>query len=532
MAFKAPAPSASAAQGITRRASQGRNGTHDEGYFGDDSNEINNDANVSNSGPNSSFKNNNDGNRDKNSDTIGSNDNNFNGSNNGKNYSAGPTKFGEWPSRWRLTSSENSPGIMMTSNLGSTSSTSRDLRSERNFDSEFKPQNGQVSVADAALRALADDLERGADWVVSDGEDSYESEDSVDEWGRPTLRSRLSSAADEILAESFQEDAARPTSCFKVLATMTQIFTIILIAASCLYLLQQLFPDVNQAIKDWATWANSVGWQAMLAFCFVAAALLLIPGVPGSLLCFSCGAVFEFKKAFLIAGGAHHLGACMAFLSARLLCRTRFERLLLSRPTLRNMSAAARKEQWKVTFLSRFIVMPVQIKNYLFGVLPVTFPCFFIMSFLGDFQSTVFSVYLGSVSQTILDTSTNSRPLKSGAVSNGSELASEADAVADSWLPMLSLILAVAMTTLASIVARRSYMRVLAELKAEDAVTPNHRLSTHSSRRTRTMRSFEASSSPLNEADEADEYEEDMEQHDDSDDYEDDPNADQKRLLP
>lgn len=46
--------------------------------------------------------------------------------------------------------------------------------------------------------------------------------------------------------------------------------------------------------------------------------------------------------------------------------------------------------------------MPVQLKNYIFGVLPVSFKCFFSMAFLGDLQSTFFSVYLGSISKDIL----------------------------------------------------------------------------------------------------------------------------------
>ncbi|GBG24386.1 Hypothetical Protein FCC1311_006042 [Hondaea fermentalgiana] len=342
----------------------------------------------------------------------------------------------------------------------------------RDKDREYKPRHDEVSITEAALRVLADDLERGADWVVSDGEEEPESdEDSLDEWGRPTLRSRLSSAADEILAETFQEDAARPTTWFRVITIVAQVFLVILVAGAGFYTLQQLFPDVNEAIKAWALWANGMGFGGTLVFGLAVAGVLLVPGVPGSLVCFSIGAVFEFRKAYCIAAGAHHVGACTAFLAARLLCRTRFEKLLLSRPTLRNMSAAARKEQWRVTFLSRFIVMPVQIKNYLFGVLPVTFRCFFLMAFLGDFQSILFSVYLGSVSQTLLEAgASRGASGKGDSTSSTANESGETSTNHESWLPMLSLLLAIIMTTIASIVARRSYMRVLAELKTEETL--------------------------------------------------------------
>jgi len=305
------------------------------------------------------------------------------------------------------------------------------------------------------LNALANDLERGAELVVSDESDDSFDEERLDAefFGEEgTLRSRLSSTASDIIAESFQEDlpsagGKRRNTWWRILMSVLQACLVITLIVAAVYFFEEMFPDLNSQIKDWANWADSVGTWGTAAFILFAGILLMIPGVPGSLLCFSCGAVFGFIKGVFVAGTAHHIGACFAFLFARKLCKSRFERMLLTRPTLKNISLAASFEQWKVTFLSRFIVMPVQIKNYLFGVLPVTFKCFFTMAFLGDFQSTLATVYIGSVSSSILENAGDSENTK------------------NSWLSMFSLFTAILMTTIASIVARRAYTRVIADLK-------------------------------------------------------------------
>jgi hypothetical protein len=174
---------------------------------------------------------------------------------------------------------------------------------------------------------------------------------------------RLNSEMDELIVDSFNEHYSEGWK-MKAATTVLQVGVLVTALAVLVYSVQQVFPDLKEQLKSWASWANGQGDRGAAAFALGAALIMLVPGVPGSLLCFTCGTVFPFGRALLIAATGHHLGACLAFAIARVACRTRFEKLLVTRPTLKTMSAAAKIQQWKVTFLSRFIVMPVQIKNY------------------------------------------------------------------------------------------------------------------------------------------------------------------------
>jgi hypothetical protein len=174
---------------------------------------------------------------------------------------------------------------------------------------------------------------------------------------------RLNSEMDELIVDSFNEHYSEGWK-MKAATTVLQVGVLVTFLAVLVYSVQQVFPDLKEQLKSWASWANGQGDRGAVAFSLGAALIMLVPGVPGSLLCFTCGTVFPFGRALLIAAAGHHIGACLAFVIARVACRTRFEKLLVTRPTLKTMSAAAKIQQWKVTFLSRFIVMPVQIKNY------------------------------------------------------------------------------------------------------------------------------------------------------------------------
>ena len=92
-----------------------------------------------------------------------------------------------------------------------------------------------------------------------------------------------------------------------------------------------MFPDLAATFKAYASWANSTGAYGKAVFVFGAGLLLLIPGVPGSLLCFTCGAVFPLKTALVVAAVGHHIGACLAFLLSRNVMRSSFDRLIASK---------------------------------------------------------------------------------------------------------------------------------------------------------------------------------------------------------
>jgi len=323
-----------------------------------------------------------------------------------------------------------------------------------------------------------DDVEVFVDVDVSS--DESDSEDGDEDELLQKIKRRADSTAEEIIVDSFNENLQTGWKT-KTLISILQALLVITVVGLGMFGLKMAFPDAADTLKAWASWANDVEYGT-LVFAFLAGMILLIPGVPGSLLCFTCGTVFPFSQAFFVAAVGHHLGSCVAFLIARFLCRTRFEKMMLSRPTLKMMSIAAKMEQYKVTFLSRFIVMPVQIKNYLFGVLPVSFWCFFSMAFLGDLQSTLFSVYLGSISSNLLENASQEAGID---MTMGG---------ASSWIPVVSIMVAVFMTTLASIVARRAYLQVLCEFRSEEVATQSGRVITVRKRRKRRPSSFRSAS--------------------------------------
>lgn len=92
----------------------------------------------------------------------------------------------------------------------------------------------------------------------------------------------------------------------------------------------EMFPNLATTFRAYASWANSTGAYGKAVFALGAGFLLLVPGVPGSLLCFTCGAVFPLRTALVIAAIGHHIGACTAFLLSRNVMRSSFDRLIAS----------------------------------------------------------------------------------------------------------------------------------------------------------------------------------------------------------
>jgi hypothetical protein len=111
------------------------------------------------------------------------------------------------------------------------------------------------------------------------------------------------------------------------------------------------------------------------------------------------------------------------------------------------------------------------------------------MAFLGDTQSILFSTYLGSISKSVLESAAKGAIAISAATAADQQLRTpppgpqvvigvvelengqfdlETGTTAG-WLPVLSLLVAASMTTIASVVARRAYLQVLCEIKLDQA---------------------------------------------------------------
>ena len=143
-----------------------------------------------------------------------------------------------------------------------------------------------------------------------------------------------------------------------------------------------------------ADWCRAEGETGAVAFALLVAVLMMLP-VPITPVLATVGAVLPFGRAMVVATGGRQLGGCISFFLSRHLFRSRFDAWLGAKQSLRTVRLACAKEQWKITFLSRFSPLPLQVKNYCWGLLPVTFQCFFWCCLWADLLHTFCGVYVG-----------------------------------------------------------------------------------------------------------------------------------------
>lgn len=238
---------------------------------------------------------------------------------------------------------------------------------------------------------------------------------------------------------------------------------------------------------------------SFLSFTIILTIAFVIPGIPGSFLFFLSGRVYGFHKGLTAIIISNQLGGSIGFLGARYLCFKPLQDALksrsqqetqpqdnekrlrtgrrshlcstlvacfqkyaeggrVSRLDLNALRKATELEEWRITFLARFVFLPVQLKNYLFGVLPVSFRCFFLMMLLGDLQSACVGVYLGSLSSTLL--------AEQGAaeVETQETEARRQFERKEKLFSILGFCVALVMSVVASMIAKNAYNKALNEI--------------------------------------------------------------------
>mmetsp|Transcript_7071 Transcript_7071/g.9235 ORF Transcript_7071/g.9235 Transcript_7071/m.9235 type:complete len:152 (-) Transcript_7071:1313-1768(-) len=117
-----------------------------------------------------------------------------------------------------------------------------------------------------------------------------------------TARARKNSAS-EALADSYTcfFYATKCKDIYSAFVTILRTLIAFVLLALVVVLIHWLFPDATKLIRELADWANDYGPYGAVLFAFVAGFVMLIPGVPGSLLCFTCGAVFPFWTGLTVA---------------------------------------------------------------------------------------------------------------------------------------------------------------------------------------------------------------------------------------
>jgi len=127
---------------------------------------------------------------------------------------------------------------------------------------------------------------------------------------------------------------------------------------------------------------------------YVVAALLF---VPGAVITLAAGTLFGPWLGTAVVSVASTTAAALAFLLARSVLRRRVEAWAAARPKFAALDGAIRREGWRVVGLLRLSpVMPFSLGNYLFGVTPVAFGPYVLVSWIAMLPGTFLYVSLGA----------------------------------------------------------------------------------------------------------------------------------------
>ncbi|GBG33144.1 Hypothetical Protein FCC1311_093682 [Hondaea fermentalgiana] len=170
---------------------------------------------------------------------------------------------------------------------------------------------------------------------------------------------------------------------------------VVFVVAPVILLQPLLTPMLETIAKEFSLglsiWANS-------RFVVFMSVLSMVPGFPVLAIVATLGSMLPFGDALLVGTCTRHLSACLSYLVGRHFLRSRKDSLLQKWSHLKPIAHMAEVQPWRITFLSRFIMLPEQVKNYSLGALSVQFFTFFWMALLGDLQGTLFAVLIGSLS--------------------------------------------------------------------------------------------------------------------------------------
>jgi uncharacterized membrane protein YdjX (TVP38/TMEM64 family) len=157
----------------------------------------------------------------------------------------------------------------------------------------------------------------------------------------------------------------------------------------------QYFP-VKQVLNDAISQVQSLGILAPIAYVIIYN-LATILFIPGSVLTLKGGCLFGLFWGSVYVLIAAVIGAIVAFMIGRYLCRDWVARQLDKYPKFTAINLAVAKEGWKIVLLTRLSpIFPFNLLNYAFGVTQVSLKDY-ILGSLGIIPGTVMYVYIGSL---------------------------------------------------------------------------------------------------------------------------------------
>lgn len=153
---------------------------------------------------------------------------------------------------------------------------------------------------------------------------------------------------------------------------------------------------VKQVFNHAISGVQSLGILAPTAYIIIYN-LATILFIPGSLLTVKGGCLFGLFWGSVYVLIAAVIGAILAFIIGRYLCRDWVDRQIDKYPKFKAINLAVAKEGWKIVLLTRLSpIFPFNLLNYAFGVTQVSLKDY-ILGSLGIIPGTVMYVYIGSL---------------------------------------------------------------------------------------------------------------------------------------
>ena len=219
-------------------------------------------------------------------------------------------------------------------------------------------------------------------------------------------------------------------------------------------------------------WLGELGPWGPIAFALVYI-LATIAMLPGSMLTLAGSAVFGFWEAYIAVTVGSVTGAALAFLIARHVARRKVETMARQYPKFAAVDEAISKGGWRVVALMRLSpAVPFNLQNYLYGLTRIRFWPYVLTSWLAMIPGTLMYVYIGHAAgeaatnrqktpaewtllgvgllATVVVTVYITR-LAKRELAKQTELATEPAAPEDTSFPVLAVLTAIVLLTLATI---------------------------------------------------------------------------------
>jgi len=149
-------------------------------------------------------------------------------------------------------------------------------------------------------------------------------------------------------------------------------------------------------VEDFRRWVAGFGAAAPLVY-GLGYALAVVFLIPGATLTVGAGLTFGIGLGTIVVVLAANTGACLAFLLARHLLRSRVERWLAGRQKLGAIDRAVESQGWRVVLLTRLSpAFPFNVQNYFYGLTGVSFAGYALASLLGMLPGTLLYVSIGA----------------------------------------------------------------------------------------------------------------------------------------